>query len=263
MTGWIIFGSILLILIILFAQSIRVKLIYEKEAEISVKILCFTLYKTPLDSKTAEKKKRKKAKKAERERKKAEKQRKKAEKTGKSGSGTAENADEADESSPETEDSGKAGKMSGHKVGKRAKKPKMKLSVDMIMDYVRSASPPIKRLFKKIRIRDVYIDWVVGSDDAAKTALKYGGLCSAIYSAQEFLTTYLDTKIGEINIEADFGAEKDDIFVYMLVKLRISTLLGVALWLGVRVLKTYLKYNSKPKPAKAKKNVKARPAASR
>ncbi|MCR4780132.1 MAG: DUF2953 domain-containing protein [Ruminiclostridium sp.] len=268
MTGWIIFGSILLILIILFAQSIRVKLIYEKGAEVTVKILCFTLYRTPLDPKTAEKRKRKKAKKAEQQRKKDEKQRKKDEKqrqkaeiTDKSGS---EKADEAPDSAPETADSGKADKKSGHKVGKQSKKPKMKLSADMIMDYVRSASPPIKRLFKKIRIRDVYIDWLVGSDDAAKTALKYGGLCSAIYSAQEFLTTYLDTRIGEINIEADFGAEKDDIFVYLTMKLRISTLLGVALWLGVRVLKTYLKYNSKPKPAKKRKNnVKARPAASR
>ena len=263
MTGWIIFGSILLVLIILFAQSIRVRLIYEKEAEITVKILCFTLFRTPVDPKTAEKKKRKNAKKAERKRIKAEKQRKKAEKKGADKSGGAENAEESADSSSGAADDEKDSKKSGHKVGKQAKKPKMKLSIDMIMDYVRSASPPIKRLFRKIRIRDVYIDWVVGSDDAAKTALKYGGLCSSIYSAQEFLTRYFDTKIGEINIEADFSAEKDDIFVYMLLKLRISTLLGVVLWLGVRVLKTYLKYNSRPKPAKTAKKVKARPAPGR
>jgi len=129
------------------------------------------------------------------------------------------------------------------------------ISLDMIKDYIESASPPVKRLFKKIRIRDVYIDWVVGSGDAAVTALKYGGVCAALYPAFEWIDTYLDAKIKEINIEADFDAEKDDIFAYITLKLRISTALGCVIWLAFRVLKTYLKYN----PAAGKKP-KARPA---
>ncbi len=127
------------------------------------------------------------------------------------------------------------------------------------MDYVRSAWPPVKRLFKKIRFRDIYLDYVAGSDDAAKTALKYGGVCSAVYSLLEWLTTYFSVKVGEINIEADFGAEKDDLFFFGRVKLRISTALACVIWLGVRMLKTYLKYEKKSsktpnnKPAEARR----------
>ena len=144
----------------------------------------------------------------------------------------------------------------------KKKKPKRNYSlIDMVLDYIRSASPPVKRLFKKIRIRNVYIDYVVGTDDAAKTALKYGGLCAAIYSLIGTLQTYMDTKVKEINIEADFSAEKDDIFAYLTVKLRLSTAIGCALWLGVRMLRTYLKYNKNTAPKhKGKPNSKARPA---
>jgi len=274
MIGWIIFGSILLILIIILAQSVKVTVIYDANPEITVKILCFTLFQSPADPKTLEKKKRKKQKKEERERKKqaaeakkaARKQKKKTEVTTEPNEATAGNeSTEHSESSEETKaaDTRKAAAAPEPVKTKKDKKPKKKLDLDfqMIMDYVRSASPPIKRLFKKIRIRDVYIDWVTGSDEAGKTALKYGGLCTAIYSMQEWLTTYFDTKIREINIEADFQAEKDDIFMYLVLKLRISTLLGCVIWLGVRVLKTYLRYNKKPAPAKHK--VKMKPAAGR
>ena len=137
------------------------------------------------------------------------------------------------------------------RTAKKAKKPqKAKLSMpkfdlEMIVDYVKSASPPIKRLFKKIKFRNLYIDWVVGSDDAAKTAIKYGAACAGIYPLMEWLTTYFDVVPKEVNIEADFSAEKDDIFAYCNISLRISTALGCGLWLLFRTAKTYLKYNSK------------------
>ena len=257
MTGWIIFGSILLILIIALAQSVKVTAVYDGKPEITVKLLFFTLYKTPLDPKTVAKKKRKKAKKEAREKKKQEKLRKKAEKKAAKNGAPAEPAEAGspDSSEASEEADGKA------KKPKKAKK-KLNLNFQMIMDYVCSAAPPIKRLFKKIRIRDLYIDWVVGSDDAAKTALKYGGICSAIYPLLEWMKLFFDTKVNEVNIEADFSAEKDDIFLYMTMKLRISTALACVIWLGWRVLKTYLRYNSKPKQHKGAFK-KARPAASR
>lgn len=274
MIGWIIFGSILLILIIILSLSVTVTAIYDADPEVRIKILCFTVLKIPADPKTLEKKKLRQKKKEERERKKLEKQQKKAArkkpekvKTGtdsaaEAGSEPAEKtADDAAEKPAEntTEQSNAAETVKKRREKVKAPKNKLNISPDMIMDYVRSASPPIKRLFKKIRIRDVYIDWVVGSDEAGKTAVKYGGLCTAFYSLQEWLTTYFDCKIKEINIEADFQAEKDDIFIYAVWKLRIGAALGCVLWLGIRVLKTFLKYNKKPQAHK----VKMKPAAGR
>lgn len=265
MVGWIIFGSILLILILALVQSVKVTVIYDANPEITVKLLCFTIVKIPADPKTLEKKKRKQQKKEERERKKQAAQAKKAEKSGKKAEITAADKEE-DKAADDTEKPAETGttessKKSGSAKKEKAAKKMPALDFGMIMDYVRSASPPIKRLFRKIRIRDVYVDWVAGSDEAGKTALKYGGLCTAFYSLQEWLTTYFDAKIGEINIEADFEAEKDDIFIYLTLKLRICTALGCVLWLGVRMLKTYLRYNSKPKQKTKHKPVKMRSAA--
>ena len=249
MTGWIIFGSILLVLILVLIQSVTVTAVLDKEFLLTVKILCFTIVKVPADPKKKKKKKKKK---------KPEKQ--------KHGSDTKEAAadDTGDNSGKKPDESVKeagtdtGGSKKPDKTGKAGKEKKGGFDFGMIKDYVESAWPPVKRLFKKIRFRDIYIDYVVGSDDAAKTALKYGGICAAVYSLIEWMKTYFSVKIGEVNIEADFGAEKDDIFVFGRMKLRISTALACIIWLGVRVLKTYLKYNEKPK-----KTAKRKPAAAR
>ena len=246
MTGWIIFGCIVLFLIILFRQSVTVTFDYENKLDIKVKFLFFTIYPT----------KPKKKKKPKREKKKKEKS---AEKTSDTSADTAENSNASDTGDkPETEtDTEKADDS-------KKEKPKKKFTLDdlqMIMDYVESAWPPIKRLFKKIRWYDVYVDWVVASDDAAKTALMYGGICSFLYPFFKWLTTYFTAHVKEVNIEPDFSKEKQDIFIYFVLKLRLSTALACIIWLLWRVLKTYLKYNQSSKPAtkpkkKSKKQVK-------
>ena len=242
MTGWIIFGSILLVLILVLIQSVTVTAVLDKEFMLTVKILCFTLVKVPADPKKKKKKKKKKPDKQKRDNN-AEKN------TSDDTGGTAGKPD--DGGSEKTADP-----QSADKPGKAAKSEKFKLgdgiSFEMIKDYIDSAAPPRKRLLKKIRFRDIYIDYVVGSDDAAKTALKYGGICAAVYALLEWMKTYFSVKIGEVNIEADFGAEKDDIFVFGRVKLRISTALACIIWFGVRMLKTYLKYNTPKKTASRK-----------
>ena len=246
MTGWIIFGSILLVLILILIQSVTVTMIYDKTFELTVKILFITIVKSPADPKKKKKKKKKKPGKQ-----KAAKDSDKAGTDGADDTGGKDDPDGAESSGGGTDEKG----------GKKEKtaKTRKKFDFEMIMDYVRSAWPPVKRLFRKIRFRDIYLDYVVGSDDAAKTALKYGGICSATYSLLEWLKAYFSVKVGEINIEADFGAEKDDIFFFGRVKLRISTALACVIWLGVRMLKTYLKYEKKP----AKKTVNKKPAGAR
>ena len=69
MTGWIIFGSIVLLILIILWQSVKVIFVYENELELKVKFLFFTIY----PAKPKKKKKPKKQKK--------QKQKKKAKKT--------------------------------------------------------------------------------------------------------------------------------------------------------------------------------------
>lgn len=241
MTGWIIFGSIVLFLVWLFTRHVVVTAVYDKNPELKVKFLFFTVFRLP------EKPKLKKKEKREKKRKEPEAVSEEPVKTEEASSETGNTEDlPSEEKAPEDKKK---------KVKPKKEKKKLDIDLEMIMDYVRSAAPPIKRLFKKIKFRQVYLDYVVGTDDAAKTALKYGGLCATIYPVIEWLTTYFDFDAREINIEADFSAEKDDIFAYGVIKLRVSTALGCAIWLLTRVIKTYSKYN-KAEPQKAKPKAK-------
>ena len=242
MTGWIIFGCIVLFLIIIFRQSITVTVDYENKLDLKVKFLFFTIYPT----KPKKKKKPKKEKK------------KKAQKNAENTEISAEKSDENGQAEKGAEASEEGGDTPAEK-GKKEKKPKKKLNIDieMIMDYVENAWPPVKKLFKKIRWYDIYIDWVVASDDAAKTALQYGGICAFLYPFFEWLTTYFTAHVKEVHIEPDFSKEKQDIFIYFVLKLRLSTALACIIWLAWRVLKTYLKYNQNNEP-KAKTNKKSK-----
>lgn len=259
MTGWIIFGSVVLLLVLLFTRPVKVTAIYDANPEVTVKFLCFTIFRIPAPPKKRKKQKKQKKKKQEKQ----EKQAVTAQSEETKASEQEQKA-EGEQTAPKAEESEKAGEEGTAQKAEKAKKPqKAKLSMpgfdlEMIVDYVKSASPPVKRLFKKIKFRNLYIDWVVGSDDAAKTAIKYGAGCAAIYPLMEWLTTYFDVIPKEVNIEADFSAEKDDIFAYCTISLRVSTALGCGLWLLFRMAKTFLKYNNKNsknnirKPAGAK-----------
>lgn len=246
MLGWIIFGGIVLLIVLLFRQSVKATLCYENgKVDLKVKFLFLTLF--PLKPKKSKKSKKKKQKAGSKPIKKQ------------SDNNTAETG--SGEEAPVAENSVESENRSDNQNKKTASNPitqgkSLDFDLEMIMDFVRSASPPVKRLFKKIRVRNLYIDYVVGTDDAAKTAIKYGTICATLYPLIEWLTTYFSVQAQEVNIEADFSREKDDAFAYCEVKLCVGTALGCALWLGVRVLKTYMKYNrsSKPKmPAKARK----------
>ncbi len=238
MTGWIIFGSIVLLILIVLWQSVTVTFTYEKKIELTVKFLGFTVF----DINAKPKKKKTKKPKKQKVKKDA------APPTEPTTPNKEESSQELPTEEKTTSDENKKGKKP-----KKENKPLPNIDLDMIMDYVRSASPPLKRLFKKIRWYDVYVDWVVASDDAAKTAISYGGVCSVLYPFFEWLTTYFTAHVKEVHVEADFSKEESDIFVYFVLKLRLSTAITCVIWLAARVLKTYMKYNQQPTPAKTKK----------
>lgn len=230
MSGWFIFGGVVLLLVLLFTRSVVVTAEYdEKKLDVKVKYLFITLY--PRKPKRKKSPKRKKRKSAE--------------------ARLTNEPDEAEsveppEEPPEREPAGgEIKKARSEKVPKKKKEKKFAFDLAQIMEYVRSASPPVKRLFKKIRVSDLTIDYVVATDDAAKTAIKYGTVCAALYPAIEWLTTYFTVRVRRVHVEADFSEEADDIFAYCKIKLRVSTALGCILWLGVRVIKTYFKYQKK------------------
>lgn len=236
MLGWIIFGSIILLIVLLLMQSVKATICYENgKLDFKVKFLFITIF--PLKPRKP----------------KRTKQKKKAEATSKNEKNKQVEAPEPltgetpQKAEYESENKSNTRKNSATKAKKSGLD--FDFDLDMIMDYVRNASPPVKRLFKKIRVRDLYIDYVVGTDDAAKTAIKYGSICAVIYPVIEWLTTYFSVQAREVKINADFSRETDDIFAYCVIKLRLGTALFCAIWFLIKYAKTYLKYN-KTQPKK-------------
>lgn len=261
MTGWIIFGCIVLFFAVLLICSVRVNVVFEKN-KLDYKIKYMFIKILPTSEKAMARKKKRAEKKAAKEAKKAEKKRQKE--IRKNGGQAEEKAQPPAVSKPS--DSGTPAENADDKPaqeenadGKDEKKPKKKMKIDfeLIRQLVDSASPPVKRLIKHIRVNNVYIDWVVGGSDSAAVALKYGGVNAAVQSVLCWLDCAVRLHKKEINIEADFSKEKSDIFIYFDVKLRLSTALACGIWLMWRMLKMLIKRSTaKPvhmgAPAKAR-----------
>lgn len=133
---------------------------------------------------------------------------------------------------------------------------KPKTDLKLIVSCVNAAKPYVKRVFKKIRIYDVFAEIVVGGSDAASTAISYGVHCAAVHGAVCFLKNNASFKAKKIDIKADFDLEKTDYYLYCRVKLRLSTLLFCLLW-GTAAVKNAMEGGDRKKQAdKAKKTSK-------
>lgn len=237
MIGWIIFGGVVLLIAFLLFCSVYAVIDYEKQLNIKVKYLFFTIYPLKPKKKSAKRKKNKKSSAA---------QDKKAdnkavgEQSAEQKSTDSNDANETANQAKKTENPSGQSPPNTPSEAKKEKEKKLGFDLKLVRELLKTASPPVRRLFRKIRLKNVYVDIVVGTDDAAKTAMQYGTTCMLVNSFFAMISNYITVKIGEINIEADFGAEKTDYFAYGVVKMRLSTALGCALWLLVRLAKMYL-----------------------
>ncbi len=258
MTAIIIISAIILFFVFLLASFVKVELEYDAEFFVKVKYLCFTLFMMPKSKRKLKKEK----KKEEKERKKQEKLRKKKHKgqhlktadKKKPSKGSRNGVrslsledgqstqSEKSRNSTNTDFENRSSESGNVKVQKtvNAKKEKdekkdgktdkPKPGLEMILGCIKAAKPYVKRLFKKIRFDDVFVEIVVGGDDAAKTAVSYGVHCAAAHGLVCFLKNTVSFKAKKIDIKANFDLEKTDYYAYGKIKLRLSTLLFCAIW---------------------------------
>lgn len=249
MIGWLIFGGIVLLIVILLALSATVVIDIEKDVNIEVKYFLLRILAFP--EKLAHKARREKRqkKKAEKTKKKQAKQKKKQDKLKQRKSKQSKKKNDTQNNSAESNDTKQSEQTKADQpenAGKAADKPeKKKIDFEIIKGLIDSSSPPVKRMLKKIRVSDVYIDIVVGGEDSAKVALTYGSMYALICPVIEWLKSVISVKVEELNIEADFEKEKTDYFVHAKAKLRLSTAIGCALWLLVRILKNSVSNQAK------------------
>ena len=66
-------------------------------------------------------------------------------------------------------------------------------------------------LIKRFKFKKFKLEIIVASDDAANTALEYGGVCSAVYPIVSLLESNINLSLKSINISADFNKIKPEI----------------------------------------------------
>lgn len=237
-----IIAFIVLLVIFLLTAYVKLELEYDSEPYVKVKYLLFSRILMP-ETKQSVRRKKRKEKKEKKKQEKLEKKRKKELRGQHLKSGkkktlqktaptqktpqAAKGAETKNAESEKTSDKSKNVKISDKG---NPKKDKPNPDLDLIINCVNAAKPYVKKLFKKIRIYDVFAEIVVGGDDAAKTALSYGVHCAAVNGFIAFLKNNVSFKAKKIDIKADFDLEKTDYYIYGKVKLRLSTLLSCLIW---------------------------------
>ncbi len=110
----------------------------------------------------------------------------------------------------------------------------------------------LKMLFKKLfwvmrhfKFRKFCLNLTVATPDAANTAIKYGGICSAIYPMISFLQSNTDFKTKAINISTDFEKTKSEFSIGFSVTTRLFFWVIAAIALIFEYLKLQRKEREK------------------
>ena len=95
-------------------------------------------------------------------------------------------------------------------------------TVSKIFELLADALNELSFILKKAKFKKVYLTIITATDDASKTALSYGTICSVVYP----VTAYMDNELKvsknafDINIGCDFNTDKPDYSFELEVSLR-------------------------------------------
>ena len=230
MTGWIIVGGIVAFLLILLMTSVRVRFEYSDQLRLKISWLFVTFVRVPAKTKKMKRRDKKAARSAE-----------------KAADTTAEAEQAATENKPDSSKAAQAAadkKPTGKSAKKKSEKSGSKLTLKDIFELVKlvwdSLNTPLKRVLKATRITGFRLNVIVGGDDAAKTAIKFGAVSAAAGNALAFLDGCFTLKKPDFNITCDFMSEETIAECEFTAKLTPIAALAFLFWLLGRFVKNYL-----------------------
>ena len=101
-------------------------------------------------------------------------------------------------------------------------------SVKVLLRFVKDCLTHIKTLLRHIKIKKIILNISVASNDAATTAIEYGGTCAAAYPVLAFLDSFGQVKYKSININSDFNSNKPSFDFSAIIGLKIIFLIIAA-----------------------------------
>lgn len=99
-------------------------------------------------------------------------------------------------------------KQKKQKKPKNPKIPTLSELFELIRVLTESLCKPLKKLLRRIEIRDFDIRVICGGEDAAKAALKFGAVNLAVGNALGFLGSFFTLKQPHVDINVDFQSEE-------------------------------------------------------
>ena len=250
--GWLIFIDILLIIVLALMLSVTVTVHLNDETRIKIKYAGITIFSI---SPEAEKQRKHKQEKKKEKGKtgsdnKTQVQTKSDEPVEKKtstdvNSGSADNKTKPKENTDTEKKPEKKPDENGSLMSKIGLSGDISETVEFAKQLIGSASKPVKRLIGHIRVSNFYLFITASGEDAAQAAMNYGKINWLVYTALAVLYDAVKLDVKKIDITADFNSGKTEYELSCKIKLRLGTALGCIIWLLFRILKMYLKINSK------------------
>lgn len=101
-------------------------------------------------------------------------------------------------------------------------------AVKEIFAFLHSCLKHLGGLLKTVKFRKVKLNLTVAASDAAKTAIQYGEVCSAVYPVLSYLDSIANIRYKEINVKSDFCSTKGSFNFSLNVRVQIIFLIITA-----------------------------------
>ena len=180
----IILGIILLIIAALLFMPVNIGISFKDDFHVKVKFFGIKLFDTLSD---------KGEKKIEKEKKKEE----------------------------ENKSSGETVKKAKSIFSKLKEKYGFSMAIKELLSFFMKCFTHIKGLLRHIKIKKIRLNITVATSDAAKTAIEYGVVCTAVYPTLAFIDTIPNIGFKEINVKSDFKSEEGGIDFSFDAKLQV------------------------------------------
>ena len=112
-------------------------------------------------------------------------------------------------------------------------------AVKEIFSFLKDCLPTFKKFLRFVKFDKVRVDITVASEDAAKTAIDYGIVCSATYPVLAFVDSIANVRYKKIDVKTDFESKKSSLSFSLSIKTQVIYILILAFG----IFKEYQKFS--------------------
>ena len=154
---------------------------------------------------------------------------------GRTGAGTAKDSvGELSQKGKETE------KKAGVRMADQESRT-LQATIEQVLDLLRAAKKPLKLLYRHLWVRRLDFRLVVAREDAAQTAIAYGRMNGWVHGAYAAISQFVRMKTGRVLVQGDYLSQQDRLQASFVLTLRVLFLLAAGIQFVARFLWKTLK----------------------